>query len=414
MSKRIAVLVFTLLVAANAWSMRWSWDGGTTFVPGFGDIAASLLTACQNRFGPASTFIGFGGLTPFGPSSTVSSSTVVGQYFDIVCAIPAGNSIMTLTIYSELPTCVAGTPSPMIYQTTIESINELNEAVPAGSMPTPQCSPAGCVVTRSAGQGAAGSCTGYLNAAVARTVGAPLWVSCAGDGQHFSGQTCNMPGADQQGVTATATLPPSAVIDSGNGGGNGGGGLSQDDSDNIAGIAEATTELTSQMEDQRIVLNSIKSSINSLRNDVKAADTNAEGRSQDLLASLGDIKGVLDGIKTNTAGGGTGGGGSGIPADGFSATGGLGDMPGVPTADAPTGGLKSTGEDGVKAFTDAMNATSLRATGSCPTWTLESDYFSRTYVFDQHCQLFDDNRATLEGIMIIVWSVSALVIVLKA
>ncbi len=77
----------------------------------------------------------------------------------------------------------------------------------------------------------------------------------------------------------------------------------------------------------------------------------------------------------------------------------------IPTAQQILGPLLSL-------MPDLKNFVMPSHTAVCPTGSFMA--FGQNYVFDAHCALFENNRALLEGAMLLVWSVMSVLIVLRA
>jgi len=420
MSKRIAslamlaVLLLIACSAAQAQTRRYfisPGQAGNTEQSGSG----AVYNTCYNvllAIRPAGGFyIRMNGSTE---SASVAQAiglptAILGAHFDIACegidTTGIGNISGTGTIDIG-QVCAMGATANLIMQTYIQSIDEFGRSVPAGVMPNPQCR-IGCVVQRpSGGEASAGACVGYLEPGVEREVGLDIWVSCSGDGIAQTGQTCNFANADLQGVDEQAELPQDSVIDSGSSNG-GNGGLSGQDSANLQAIADNTALALEETSGVRSNVAALGSVLTGLRNDMSGYETNAAARHTDAMGLFGDMKSLLQEIR-DKPGNGTG------PGDGYEATNGPGELPGAPNIEHPEGGLKAPGESAVDGFKSLLDNTPARAIGTCPTWTFDIEYFNRSYVMDAHCQLFETQRATVEAVMVIVWSIGALALVLRA
>jgi len=94
-------------------------------------------------------------------------------------------------------------------------------------------------------------------------------------------------------------------------------------------------------------------------------------------------------------------------------------MPNAPQTVTPASGLQSPSEDGITAFKSMLSSSASRAAGTCPVWSFDIALFASRpggghFVFDQHCALINNNRASLEAVMSVVWTIAALALVLKA
>lgn len=313
--------------------------------------------------------------------------------------------------------CTAGEPSSMSYLTTIASFDSFGRSVPAGVMPNPQCGYCagcyegmGCTVVRPTGGQSSSTCYGSIDGNSTRVVGAQIFVTCGGDGENQTGATCNGSFGDDQAITAEASEPTGFVPDSGTPPPPTSNVLTPQESAAVLNTSSQSTFITNNtLATAQGVTNAVNA-LNGIVTNQATAETNAEARQTELVGIFNGIKGVLDSINTKTGTGGS----SGIPADGLALTGDGGGLGADPVPDTPAGGLKSPGEDVLTDFKTTLNATGERASGTCPTWTMVIDYFDRSFVLDVHCQLFDNNRATFEAIMTVVWSVMALGVVLRA
>lgn len=323
--------------------------------------------------------------------------------------------------------CNEGQLSTQSFATTIESINSFGEVVPAGSVPSPQCNGSRCIINKNPG---GYLCTGYIDPTVGRVAGAPFYLECSGPSVINTGISCNAVGADQQGVANYAgDFPSGYEQDAGPAGGGGSGGLDAVDKANLQATADNTaaiainTEATSS--NVRSMSNALQNKLDIVAQNQVTGESNDESRHQEQKGILNGMLSALNSIDRKT-GTGSSGSGSGIQCGGPNqpacnvslggtvVDGVIGAMPSDPVAEAPQGGLVSPGEGNLTDFKTALTNAAIRPAGTCPTWNLQLDYFNRNYVFDQHCGIFNDNRATLEAICLVVWSVGALAIVLKA
>lgn len=334
---------------------------------------------------------------PVGSGATFSCGLIQAGTGYVLSSIPA-----SITISQS---CLAGSPARLVNLTTIDSFTVDGLIVPAEYPANPQC------VDRCIAQHAGGTSDGviaYTDIGTSIEVGTGIYVVVT-QGITLSGQTCNFNGADVQGAPTPEPLPPLDQLTnlndfrgaSGSSGGSGSPPLDANDKANLAAIAENTASTSSNITAMSsVILGKLSSN-----------ETAAGGRQVESMAALNGIRDALNSIDSKT---GNGSGNSNVSSDGYQATGGIGDLGGIEAIAVPDGGLKSPGEALVTDFKTTLNLSPWRDAGTCPTWTLNVDYFSRSYVFDNHCTLFNDNRAVLESVMVVVWTLAALATVLKA
>ncbi|MBZ0307478.1 MAG: hypothetical protein K8I82_15535, partial [Anaerolineae bacterium] len=85
--------------------------------------------------------------------------------------------------------------------------------------------------------------------------------------------------------------------------------------------------------------------------------------------------------------------------------------PDVPTARTGTD-IKGASVDGSGVFTGLRGWQLPAHVSQCPTSSFA--WNGNTYTFDAHCQLANDHFAMFNGVMVLIFSVSALFIVLRA
>lgn len=90
---------------------------------------------------------------------------------------------------------------------------------------------------------------------------------------------------------------------------------------------------------------------------------------------------------------------------------GLGTTPGDPTAKTANE-IKAGSLDGTGAFTGLKGWQLPAHASQCPTSSFV--WNGNTYTFDAHCQLATDHFAAFRGVMTLIFSLSALFVVLKA
>ncbi len=291
--------------------------------------------------------------------------------------------------------------SKFAWRTTVASFDAQNRLVPSTSGPNPECVD-GCTVQQNSASSSAISCVGYINQGTPRVVGSAILAVCTDSTIRQTGASCNYDGADQQGVSPASEQTPADVLDNPQAStGGSAGGLDATDKANLQAIASSTSA-------SKI---SIESMSAALQGKLSATESANVFRQSETMGALNSMRDALNSIDAKT-GNGSGSGNAG--GDGFQGTGGIGDLGAIEPIAVPDGGLKSPGESALSDFKSSLSAAPLRDAGTCPTWTLDVDYFSRSYVFDQHCTLFNNNRGVLEAVMVVSWTLSALAIVLRA
>jgi hypothetical protein len=356
-----------------------------------------------------------------GPVRTWSQveSTLATANFFVQCYKPyLTNMLQRFRKFAECPngqrptdpnecyTCTQGQASSLGSSSTIQSINQFNQIIPASVVPNPQCNE-GCVVQHTTG-GPSGTviCAGFILPGL-RTVGSPVHSICS-SGVTQTGVSCNQPASDVQGITDYQALPFGYVdansgAGDGNGDGNNGDGLSTQDSAAIRSTATNTANISSGIDNTNSLLTNIGTSLGN-------ADTNAQTRHNQTIDKLDAMLGKLGEISTNTKGG----------ANGFDVTGTItgGDSIGAIPIDIehPANGLQAPGESHT-GISNLLNTSGIvRPQGTCPVWTLDLPYMNASWLIDGHCTLFNTGNvaAIIGAMMTVIWGFVAFRIAMSA
>jgi hypothetical protein len=436
MTKIFCLLLVLSFYCCNSFAERryfyvpgLSGDSSSTFPPD------AVYSACVNTIFPVGSAGGYGVSTyprdAYDTARLLKIATIpLGSQVSFRCGKydPSSGALLSV-VDAQLTvseTCTAGASARLVLYTQIASFSVAGEAVPVQYPANPQCVN-GCIAQHPGGQGL--GLVAYSTIGEPVQVGTSIYVVATRD-ITLTGATCNFAGADQNNVTPPDEFPNINTLvdlsDERGSSGSSGGSQAVLDAVDKAAIAATATNTDGTKTAVTSMSNALQGKLETVAQNQTTGDSNNESRHQEQKTILSGILGALNSIDGKTGGGNNGSGsgnsncgGANQPAcnvsfGGTVADGVIGAMPADPVAEVPQGGLVSPGEGNLSDFKTSLNNAIVRPAGTCPTWNLRLEYFKSNYVFDQHCDIFNNNRATLEAICLVVWSVGALAIVLKA